>query len=165
MNFRKLISIVCIMVASGALILAYGLRSDWVGSAAALGLGFWGLYGFYNLQDIWIIDLFFGGAVILVVIGGLIELAIYLLFIALVGALGAWDLVRFGNRMGRAPDQEDIKNIEKRHFILLGLAVVGGMLLAGIMLTARMQISFYATLILGVILIISLGQVVRLIRN
>jgi hypothetical protein len=89
----------------------------------------------------------------------------YLLLLALLCALGAWDLIRFQRRIEHSPFSEGILKIEKRHLTLLGLVLLGGGIFAGVMLTARMQISFGITLVLGVILIISLGGILRLLRN
>ena len=165
MTYRVLILVVSILIAPVALSLAYGLEQYWVGSVAALGLGLWGLYGWKKRQSAWSADLFFGGVVLLVTIGGLLGLMTYLLLLALLSALGAWDLIRFQRRIEHSPLSESILKIEKRHLTLLGLTLLGGGIFAGVMLTVRMQISFSVTLVLGVILIVSLGEIIRLLRN
>jgi hypothetical protein len=165
MTYRMMISVVSILIAPVALSLTYGLEQYWVGSVAALGLGLWGLYAWKKVQSAWIADLFFAGVVLLVTIGGFLGLMTYLLLLALLCALGAWDLIRFQRRIEHSPFSEGILKIEKRHLTLLGLVLLGGGIFAGVMLTARMQISFGITLVLGVILIISLGGILRLLRN
>jgi hypothetical protein len=74
-------------------------------------------------------------------------------------------LIRFQRRIEHSPFSESILKIEKRHLTLLGLGLLGGGIFAGVMLTVRMQISFSVTLVLGVILIVSLGEIIRLLRN
>jgi hypothetical protein len=165
MTYRMWMSVVSILIAPVALMLVYGLEQYWIGAAAALGLGLWGLYGWNKVQSAWSADIFFGGVVLLVTIGGLLGLMTYLLLLALLSALGAWDLTRFQRRIGHSPISKSILKIEKQHLTLLGLALLGGGIFAGLMLTARMQISFGITLVLGVILIISMGEIIRLLRN
>ncbi len=165
MTYRMMISVVSILIAPVALSLTFGLEQYWVGSVAAVGLGLWGLYGWKKVKSAWSADLFFGGVVLLVTIGGLLGLMTYLLLLALLFALGAWDLIRFQRRIEHSPFSEGILKIEKRHLTLLGLVLLGGGILAVVMLTARMQISFSIMLVLGVILIISLGQIIRMLRN
>lgn len=153
------------LVAPMALVLAYLLEHYWIGSVAALGLGLWGWIGWKKMQGARIADLFLGGMVLLVMIGGLLHLMAYLLLPALLAALGAWDLIRFQGRIGHPPFSESVLEIEKQHLTLLGFVLLAGGILASLMLIARIQISFSVSLVLGVILIISLGQVVRLLRN
>ena len=165
MTYRMWMSVVSILIAPVVLMLVYGLEQYWIGAAAALGLGSWGLYGWKKVQSAWSADMFFGGVVLLVTIGGLLGLMTYLLLLALLSALGAWDLIRFQRRIEHSPFCESILKIEKRHLTLLGIALLVGGIFAGGLLTARMQISFGITLVLGVILIISLGQIIRMLRN
>jgi len=153
------------LVAIMALVLAYLLEHYWIGSVAALGLGFWGWVGWNKMQSAWIADLFLAGVVLLVMIGGLLDLMTYLLLPAMLAALGSWDLIRFQRRIENSPFSESILKIEKQHLILLGFILMGGCIFAGLMLIARIEISFSVSLVLGVILIISLSQVIRLLRN
>lgn len=165
MTKRMLIFTVSNLIATVALSLAYGLEQFWVGSIAALGLGLWSWIGLNKVRGAWIADLFLMGVVLLVTIGGLLDLIPYLLFIAILGALGAWDLFRFQKRIEHSPKSEEILQIEKRHIILLGLTLAIGGALAGVLGTVRMQLSFGVTLALGVILIITLGEIIRAVRK
>jgi len=165
MTYRPLILATSILLASLTLSLSYGLEHYWVGSVAALGVGLWGWYGLKNVQSAWGIDLYLVGMVLLVTIGGLLDLMTILLFLTLLSTLGAWDLIRFQRRIEHSPLSDSIPQIEKQHLKLLGLALLGGGILAGVMLTARLQISFSVTLVLGVILIVSLSGIIRLLRN
>jgi len=165
MNYRRLIIATSILTVSLTLSLAFGLEHYWAGSMAALGVGVWGWYGFNKARNVRGIDIYFVGVVLLVTIGGILDLMTVLLFFALIGALGAWDLTRFQKRIEHSPHSESIPLIEKRHLTLLGIALLGGCVLAGIMLNTRAQISFSVTLILGIVLIISLGEIIRIMRN
>ena len=165
MNYSKLIMPVSILIATLPLLLAYGLEQFWIGSVAAVGLGFWGWYDFKKKKWVWSIDLFLAGVVILATVGALLGLRLFLLLPALLSALTTWDLARFQTRMGDSPASQKLLDIEKRHLSLLGVVIVGGGLSTVITLAFQFQLSFAITLILGVILVISLGQILRLLRN
>lgn len=162
---RRLMIAASILVAVAALALAYGLEQFWLGSAAALVLGCWAWYGKKKERSAWSADVFIAGMVLLVTIGGFQGLRTYLLFIAILGALGAWDLLRFHRRVGHAPSSEEIPKIEKRHLALLGLTLLIAVILGGVMGIIRMEISFGVTLFLGVLLIITLGEILRFLRS
>jgi hypothetical protein len=88
-----------------------------------------------------------------------------LLVVAVLGALAGWDLLRFLERINASRSAESIAELEKPHIARLGFALLGGGILAAIALSARIQISFGIALLLAGILIISLGQFVRLFSN
>jgi hypothetical protein len=156
---------VSILIAVAALSLAYGLEQFWLGSAAAIMLGWWAWYGKKKERSAWSADVFMLGVVVLVTIGGFQGLRTYLLFIAILGALGAWDLLRFHRRIGHAPSSEEIPQIEKRHLGLLGLALLIAVIAGGIMAAVRLEINFGITLFFGVLLIITLGEILRFLRS
>lgn len=165
MTYRGLIFGISNLLAAAALALAFGLGQYWGGAAASLGLGLLGWFGLKKVQNTWSADLYLASVVLLVTLGGLLDLITYFLFIAMVGALGVWDLARFQSRIAHAPDSEDILQIEKRHLSLLGLTLLITAILATAMLTVQVQISFGLALTFGVILIITLGQIIRFLRN
>ena len=165
MNDSKPILPVSILIAVLPLLLAYGLEQFWAGAVAAVGLGFWGWYVLKKGKRAWNIDIFLVGVVILTTAGALLGLRMYLLLPAFLCALTSWDLTRFQARMGDSPTSEKLLDIEKRHLSLLGVAIVGGGVSTVITLAFQFQLSFAVTLILGVILVISLGQIYRLSRN
>jgi hypothetical protein len=154
-----------ILIAVAALALAYGQEQFWLGSTAALVLGWWAWSGKKKERSAWSADVFFVGVVLLVTIGTFQGLRTYLLFIAILGALGAWDLLRFHRRVGHAPSSEEMPQIEKRHLGMLGLTLLIAVIVGAVMGIVRMEIRFTVTLILGVILIITLGEVLRFLRS
>jgi hypothetical protein len=154
-----------ILIAVAALALAYGQEQFWLGSAVALVLGWWAWYGKKKERSAWSADMFMAGVVLLATIGGFQGLRTFLLFIAILGALGAWDLLRFHRRVGQAPSSEEIPQIEKRHLGLLGLALLIAVVVGGLMGAVRMEIGFGITLFFGVLLIITLGEVLRFLRS
>ena len=164
MNSSKLILPVSILIATLPLLLAYSLEQFWIGAVAAMGLGFWGWYDFREGKWAWSIDIFLAGVVILSTIGALLGLGLFLLLPALLSALTAWDLARFQTRMGDSPTSQKLLEIEKRHLSLLGVVIVGGGVSTIITFVFKFQLSFSITLILGIILVISLGQIYRFLR-
>jgi hypothetical protein len=165
MNYTKRAFLVGVITASTALLLAYGMERSWLGAMMATGLGLFVWLGQNTQKWPWSINLFLVGVVILVIIGALLALKPSLLLIAIIGALTSWDLARFQQRNKHNPVSESTRKIEKRHLSLLGLALGSGGVLAFVVLITQMQLSFGVALISGVVLIISLGQVYRLLRN
>jgi hypothetical protein len=163
MNTTKQILRVCVLLAAVAFLLAYGLERFWWGAFPAFGLGILGQIGGCKQKWTWIVHIFFAGVIILVTIGVFFGLSLILLLFALLGALAAWDLARFQQRIGDTPISAGIRKIEKRHLGLLGLTLGGGSILTSIVLSIHIQISFGIALAFGVILIIILGQIYRLV--
>jgi hypothetical protein len=165
MTYTKRFFLAAILIASIALTLAYTIELIWLGAFTAIGLGFLGWFGQNKQEMPWINDLFLAGVVIQAIIGTLLGLRPYLLLPAVIGVLAAWDLARFQQRLADAPISDSVRKIEKRHLSLLALALMSGGIFSGVVLTTRIHISFGIALVLGVILIISLGQVYRLLAN
>ena len=78
---------------------------------------------------------------------------------------GLVGLGRFQRRMEEVPGSEFVQKIEKRHLALLTLTLVSGGIFASIVLAIRVQVGFGITLVLGVTLVISLGQIYRMLTN
>jgi hypothetical protein len=165
MSKREIVFSMSLMITVGSLSLAYGLDQYWSGAAAIVGLGVWGWISLSRKQNDWAPALFFISAIILITAGALLDLNIFFLLTALLATLSTWDLFRFQKRIQHAPESEGILQIEKRHLSILGLTLLGGGLVGSVMLAARIQMSFYVTLLLSVILLISMGQIIRLMRQ
>ena len=165
MKHTKWILPVSMLFASFLLLLAFGLERYWVGTIAAAGLGLWSWYDFKKREWVWGVDLFLVGAVMLVTIGAILKLRLYLLLPTLIFALVFWDLARFQRRMADSPASQKLVEIESRHLGLLSIVVILGGFAALITLVFQVQLSFVVILILGVVLVISLGQIYRLLRS
>lgn len=165
MNYTKQAILASLLTTSITLILAYSLEQYWVGALITVGLGFLDWFGQSKPKWFWLIDLFLAGSMLLITIGALLGLWLGLLLPALLGAVATWDLGRFQQRLRDEPASEIVLQIEKRHLYLLAFALIGGAIFATIVLTFQVQLGFGVTLALGVILIISLGQIYRLLRN
>jgi len=165
MKSAKLVFLVSILAASLALLLAYATDLRWMGAVTVVGLGLMGWLGQYRQKWSWTIHLFLAVVVVLIMFGVLVGLKLYLLLPALLGALAAWDAGRFQRRMEGVPGSEFVQKIEKRHLFLLTLTLVSGGIFASIVMAIRIQVGFGITLVLGVILVISLGQIYRMLTN
>jgi hypothetical protein len=165
MKSTKLVFLISILTASLTLLLAYATDLHWMGAVSAAGLGLMGWLGQYKQKWSWTIHLFLAGVVILIMFAVLIGLKLYLLLPALLGTLAAWDVGRFQRRMEEVPGSEFVQKIEKRHLALLTLTLVSGGIFASIVLAIRVQVGFGITLVLGVTLVISLGQIYRMLTN
>jgi hypothetical protein len=151
--------------ASFLLLLAFGFERYWVGAIAAAGLGLWGWYDMKNREWDWGVDLFLLGAVILVTVGAIMKLRPYLLLPALLLSLVFWDIARFQRRMVDSSASQKLVDIERRHLGLLGVVIAVGGVVTFLTLTFQVQLSFAVILILGVVLVISIGQIYRLLRS
>lgn len=168
MTRRSSVFILCLLIGTASLFIAFSLSGYWVGAAAALGLAYLGWYGWHGLKkplNAWSADLYLGAAILLVTIAAFLDLKVYLLFIAVVCAIGAWDLTRFDKRLTHSPSSEDIPRIEKRHLTLLGITGLAAGLMALLIGTIRLQLNFSISLVLGIGLVISLGQIIRFFRK
>jgi len=165
MNYTQRIFLISVLIAVFAVLLAYVVNSYWLGALVAMSLGFLGWFGQYKQRWPWSIHLFLSGTVVLVIIGVIIGLNLYFFLPAILSAMAAWDLARFQQRVIDTQGLENIPNVEKRHLSLLALSLGSGGIFAGVVLTMRIQFNFGITLVLGVILIISFGQIYRIVNN
>lgn len=167
MNRRNLF-LACAGIALAALLLAYGLAQIWIGAAAAPGLGVAAWFGWYGKKKThrdWGVPIFWVGLVLMMTFGALLHLNAFLLVLAVLGGLGAWDLVRFHSSLADFPASEKVLQIEKQHLALLGGTLLGGGILAAGVMTVRIQLSFFLALVLGVFLIFALSWAIRLLQK
>jgi hypothetical protein len=165
MNYTQRFFLISVLTSVVAMLLAYVMKSYWLGALAAVGLGFLGWFGQYKQKWFWSIHLFLSGIGGLIIIGVILGLNLYFLLPAILAALAAWDLARFQQRAIDTQGSDNAQNVEKRHLGLLALSLGSGGILAGIVLTTRIQFNFGIILALGVILIISFGQIYRMVNN
>lgn len=167
MNRRNLF-LVCAGITVAALLLAYSLEQIWIGAAAAPGLGVAAWFGWYGKKKThrdWGVLLFWVGTVLMVTFGVLLHLNAFLLVLAVLGGLGAWDLVRFHTHLADFSVSEKVPQIEKQHLALLGGTLLGGGILAVVVMLVRIQITFFLALVLGVFLIFALSWAIRLLQK
>jgi hypothetical protein len=126
---------------------------------------------------LWLIELFShwprlkwvpsAGLLVFILMAGLgawVGLSLFLPAVSVLFSLWAWDLSDFSRRLRRAAPQDDLRGLEKAHFLRLG--VLGGISLA-LMLTAllvHLQISFGWLFLLALFAILGLLQLVKRVR-
>jgi len=98
-------------------------------------------------------------------IGTFLGLRSMLLFFGVTAALNAWDTDRFHRRWKDALGREANNNLERRHIfrLLLVDGVAIGVAILGV--TIKTRLSFGVMLLVVIIALISLSQLVRLLRN
>ena len=105
---------------------------------------------------------FFMGAAAL---GLLLGLGSGWILVGVAAVLCAWDLDHFAQRLRSAGRVEGARELERRHLLRL-LAVSGlGFLLAAIALGLKLELGFGAAVFLGLLVVISLSQLVGLLRR
>ncbi len=165
MSARQLAIGANFVLAPGALALAFGLEGYWFLAVIVLSLGIGGWHSWREGLEIWRTDYYFGGLLLIAALGVFFELAPALLLVAVLGALAGWDLLRFLERFEQSFSPEAIVGLEEAHIARLGLALLGGGVLAAAALVAQIQVGFGLALLLAGVLVVSLGRLVRLLRN
>lgn len=165
MSTRRLAITANFFLTPAVLALSFGLQGFWIGALAALGLGLGGWIGWREEMEFWNPDIYFTAAILLTAFGAFLGLMSILLVIAVAAALAGWDLLRFLERIKQSDSFEKIDAFEKPHLAQLGFTLLGGSVTASIVLSAQVQISFTVALVLAGVLIISVGQLIRLLRN
>jgi hypothetical protein len=164
MSLTGRLCIASIVIAAGALALAYGLdgQGQWSPVFVALGLLWWtgqrrgerrvaafGLLGF----------------VVGAVIGFWMNLGGGRLLLSTVAALAAWDLGDFALRLQDVDNDEDARALEHHHLWRLAVVSGIGLLLGGLALTIRVDLRFGVVSALGLIAIFGLSRLVRFLRR
>jgi hypothetical protein len=158
--------VTAIATGCATLILAtlYAWAEMWVWAAAILLLGILWLAQSWHAQR-WLPTLALLLLTLAVLMGAFFNLSSFWLLTGLVAALVAWDLDHFSSILDDAPDIRDEANLKRRHFQRLGIAVGLGWLLGVAGLNMRFTFGFSLTLLLGLVLIASLGGAIRHIRR
>jgi hypothetical protein len=143
---------------------AYWEQSNWFWMAFTLAwMILWGLSQLLdNSYTPGIFSFVFTGVCL---VGTFLGLRSVLLFLGMTAALNAWDADRFYRRWKDTLEREANNPLERRHIFRL-LMVDGVAISVAILgLTIKTQLSFGLMLLIVVIALISLSQLVRLLRN
>jgi hypothetical protein len=153
-----------IVLATGALGLGYGLNGSWsiVIIIAALGalwlVGQWLGWG-------WTASVELVCFVIIAAVGQVMRPGNGWTLTGVVGALSAWDLHHFAQRLRGSGQVEGTRALERRHFQRLLVVAGAGLLLGAVALGARIELGFGIALLLGVLAVLGLTRTTRFLRR
>jgi hypothetical protein len=154
----RLLTLLCAGLATLALALGYAGLALWgVGVAVAIGL-LW-LAGDWRSWD-WAADVCLAGWVSLAAFGTWQALPAGWMLIGVVAALAAWDLGHFAVRLrsaGAIPPAE----LTRAHLRQLAIVAAAGLLLGGIALGIRVELTFGWALLTAVLAVIGLSRLMR----
>ena len=143
---------------------AYWEQSTWFGMAFTLvWVSLWGLSQL--LDNSYTPGIFFFVFTGVCLVGTFLGLRSMLLFLGMTAAMNAWDTDRFYRRWKDALGREANNPLERRHIFRLLLVDGVAISVAILGLTIKAQLSFGLMLLVVVIALISLSQLVRLLRN
>ena len=155
----RLLRLLCAGLATLALALGYADPALWgVGSAVIVGL-LW-LTGDWRGWD-WTADTCLAGWVGLAAFGAWQELPAGWMLIGVVAALAAWDLAHFAAHLRGAGAIPPPAELTRAHLRRLAIVVAAGLLLGGIALGIRVELTFGWALLAAALAIIGLSRLLR----
>jgi hypothetical protein len=98
-------------------------------------------------------------------VGFYLGIPAWLMLIAVVASLGAWDLYHFLMRLNGAEEVEYASGLGREHMRRLGLVELVGLLLGLFGLTFHFSVSFWWEALLAIFVIIGIGVLIRRIRK
>jgi hypothetical protein len=152
------------MLAASTLALGYGLNGTWGGVILIVAIGFLWLLG-QRRGWRWTALCGLVCYVIMAAIGLGMRPWNGWMLIGVVGALSAWDLDHFALRMRESGQVENAHVLERRHFQRLLLVDGASLLLGAVALGARVEFSFGAALLLGVLATLGLTRAIGCLRR
>jgi hypothetical protein len=153
-----------IVFTSLVLTLGYGLGGYWLLALGIVGLGFAWLFGQRRAWR-WTAAIGFVVVTGLAALGVWFKLSTLWLLLAIVGALTAWDLADFAQRLGQTTNVHQAPVMSRIHVRRLQIAAGLGLLLGLVALGVQVQLNFGWAVFLALLMVISLSWVVGLIRR
>ncbi len=151
-------------LAASALTLGYALNGLWGGALLILALGILWLmgqrYGWGWMASVALV-VFMGAAAI----GLQLRWGVGWALLGMMAALSAWDLDHFAQRLARAGQAGQARELERQHLRRLLLVDGLGLLLAAIALGLQVKLDFGLACILGLLAIVGLSQAIRFLRR
>jgi hypothetical protein len=153
-----------IVLATGALGLGHGLNGSWsiVIVIAVLGalwlVGQWRGWG-------WTASVELVCSVIIAAVGLGMRPRDGWMLAGMAGALSAWDLHHFAQRLRGSGQVEGTRALERRHFQRLLVVTGAGLLLGTVALGAKVELGFGIALLLGVLAVLGLTRATRFLRR
>ncbi|MBE0696670.1 MAG: hypothetical protein IH586_07085 [Anaerolineaceae bacterium] len=98
-------------------------------------------------------------------VGIYLNLPGWLMLLAVVASLGAWDLYHFLMRLNRAEHVEYSSGLGREHLRRLGLVELGGMLAGLIGLNFRLAVTFWWEVCFSILVVIGISVIIARIRK
>ena len=155
------LTLLCAGMATFALALGYAGQALWAGVGVAVAIGLLWLAGDWRGWD-WTADACLAGWVGLAAFGAWQELPAGWMLIGLVAALAAWDLSHFAARLRDAGALTPPAELTRAHLRRLAVVAAAGLLLGGIALGIRVELTFGWAILAAALAIIGLSSLIRL---
>ena len=155
---------ICIGLSTFLIVLSYAINQFWVAAFLITILGILWMVGYlkgWKWQTPVMFTLFIGASAI----GLWLNLSQWLILLSMAGAISAWDLDHFTQRMRYAGLVVERPNLEKYHIKRLLVVNLFGLLLSVIALNVQVKLGFGAILLLGMIAVLGLNQVIIFLKG
>ncbi len=154
------LTLISATLATFALALGYGGQSLWAGVGIVLVLGLLWLAGDWRGWD-WVAEPCLVGWVVLAAFGVWLGVVAGWMLLGVVAALAAWDLSHFAARLRRAGAITPPPGLTRDHLRRLALVAAAGLLLGGIALGIRVELTFGWALLAAALAVIGLSSLLR----
>lgn len=155
---------ICIGLSTFLIVLSYAINQFWIASLLITILGILWMVGYlkgWKWQASVMFTLFIGASAI----GLWLNLSQWLILLSMVGAISAWDLDHFTQRMKYAGLVVERTNLEKYHIKRLFFVNFFGLFLSVIALNVEVKLGFGTILLLGMIAVLGLNQVIIFLKG
>ena len=155
---------ICIGFSSFLIVISYAINQFWIASFLITALGILWMVGYlkgWKWQASVMFTLFLGASAI----GLWLNLPQWLILLSMVGAISAWDLDHFTQRLRYARLVEERFNLEKYHIKRLFVVNLFSLFLSVIAFNVEVKLGFGAILLLGMIAVLGLNQVIIFLKG
>jgi hypothetical protein len=98
-------------------------------------------------------------------IGAWLGLSPILMAFSVLGSLLAWDLADFSRRLHSAAPEDDLRKLENKHLVRLGILGTTGLPLSLVAMYLHLQISFGWMFLLALAVVLGMMQLVKRLRR
>jgi hypothetical protein len=155
----RLLTLLCAGMATLALALGYASQALWAGIGVDVAIGLLWLAGDWRGWD-WTADPCLTGWVGLAAFGAWQGLPAGWMLLGVVAALAAWDLGHFAMRLRSAGAITQPAELTRAHLHQLAIVVAAGLLLGGIALGIRVELTFGWAILIAALAVIGLNRLI-----
>ncbi len=155
----RLLTLLCAGLAALALALGYVSQAFWEGAGLTVAIGLLWLAGDWRIWD-WTADACLAAWVGLAAFGSWQGLPAGWMLIGVVAALTAWDLAHFAVRLRGAGALPPPAELTRAHLRQLAIVAAAGLLLGGIALGIRVELTFGWAILAASLAIIGLSRLI-----